>query len=41
MVKEKRDVVGIGCVKEKEGYIMTDDAKILEVCKMHHDKLLN
>ena len=41
IVKENRDVVGIDCVKEKEGYIMADDAKILEVWKMHHDKLLN
>ncbi len=29
--KENRDVVGIGCVKDKEGKIVTEAAKILQV----------
>jgi hypothetical protein len=41
MVKENRDVVGIGCIKDKEGKIVTEDAKILEVWREHYDKLLN
>jgi len=40
-VKENRNVFKIGCVKDKEGNIMTDDVKLLEVCKMHYGKLRN
>jgi len=41
MVSVNKDVVGTGCIKDKEGNIVTEDAKILEVWKMHYDKLLN
>ena len=42
MVKENKDVVGIGYVKSRDKNIVTDDAKILEeVWREHNDKLLN
>ena len=31
MVSVNKDVVGTGCIKDKEGNIVTEDAKILEV----------
>jgi hypothetical protein len=41
MVKGNRDVVGGGCVKDKDGKMVVDDPKVLEVWKDYYEKLLN
>jgi hypothetical protein len=40
IVKNNRDVVGGGCVKDTEGRIVVEDDKLMEVWT-HYEKLLN
>jgi hypothetical protein len=41
MVKKNRDVSGEGCIKDRSGKIVVEDAKIKEVWTEYYKKLLN
>jgi hypothetical protein len=41
MVRRNKDVIGGGCVKDKEGNIVVKDGKIKEIWKDHFEKLSN
>jgi len=41
IVQKNKDVVGGGCVKDKEGKLVTEEEGIKEVWKAYFDKLLN
>src|SRR5260221_3765 len=41
MVRKNRDVVGGGCVKDRDGKIVVEEEKIKEVWRDYFEKLLN
>ena len=41
IVRNNRDVVGAGCVKDTDGRIVIDEEKMMEVWRAHYEKLSN
>ena len=41
IVRNNRDIVGDGCIKDTDGKIVTDEDKLLEVWRAYYDKLSN
>ena len=41
MVRRNRDVVGGGCIKDKQGKIVVEEEEIKEVWRSYYEKLLN
>ena len=41
MVGQNKDIVGGGCVKDKNGSVVVDELRIRERWKEHFEKLLN
>ena len=41
MVKRNRDVVGANCVKDRDGKIVLEEDRLMEVWRTHYNVLLN
>jgi hypothetical protein len=41
MVKENKDVVGVGCVKDNDGKIVVEETEVKEVWRKYFEKLMN
>ena len=41
IVRKNKDVVGVNCVKDKQGKLVTEEAKIKNVWKEYFEELLN
>ena len=41
MVKDNKDVVGSGAVKDSNGYLVVESARVRDIWSEYHDKLLN
>ena len=41
MVKDSKDVVGCGAVKDSNGCLVTESARVMDVWSEYYDKLLN